>query len=78
MPGGKAMVQIAHRAIRRPAKVRGRAPAPNMPAWVMQRLLPLHKYLVAPPIDIMRGIGYNIGIKKIKLVWEADDSLSWQ
>ena len=30
------------------AKVRARASAPNMPAWVMQRLLPLHKYLVAP------------------------------
>ena len=29
-------------------------------------------------IDIMRGIGYNICTEKIKLVWEADDSLSWQ
>ena len=29
-------------------------------------------------IDIMRGIGYNICTKKSKLVWEADDSLSWQ
>ena len=29
-------------------------------------------------IDIMRGIGYTICTKKIKLVWEADDSLSWQ
>ena len=29
-------------------------------------------------IDIIRGIGYNICTEKIKLVWEADDSLSWQ
>ena len=42
----------------------------------------LHSYWVhwqvEIPLKTLRGIGYNIYIKKIKLVWGADDSLSWQ
>ena len=40
---------------KKPPDIRARASAPNMPAWVMQRLLPLHKYLGAPIRAAARG-----------------------